>query len=416
MSQQPSYPTARRIAAIGTFDGVHLGHRAVVSYLVEEGTRRGLVPAVVTFSSHPLAVVRPERVPSALCTLEQRILRLNEAGVRDVIVLAFDENLRRMTARDFIAFLHADYGVEAIVLGFNNSFGRDRLKEFDGYVDAASTIGVEILQAPRYEYPGFGEVSSTAIRHLIASGDVAMASRLLGHAVSLSGQVVGGRRIGRTIGFPTANLQIDPSCAIPAEGVYACRACVAGTNKDSAGFVPSFATATFAVAAPDAVIDATADVGADGVKVVSVADATAGGCAKVVAGVDATADGCTVSAAAGVADADVLPVSSVPHVPPVPDEGAGSAGLRMQSDSQFYPAMVNIGRRPTVDSSAKPQLTVEAHLIGFEGNLYGSRLDVEFLRRLRSEQKFDSLASLISQLEADKVATLRCLSAPSSTD
>ncbi len=78
--------------------------------------------------------------------------------------------------------------------------------------------------------------------------------------------------------------------------------------------------------------------------------------------------------------------------------------------------MVNIGRRPTVDSSAKPQLTVEAHLIGFEGNLYGSRLDVAFLRRLRSEQKFDSLASLVSQLEADKVATLRCLSAPSSTD
>ena len=404
MSQQPSYPTARRIAAIGTFDGVHLGHRAVVDYLVEEGTRRGLVPAVVTFSSHPLAVVRPERVPLALCTLEQRILRLNEAGVHDVIVLPFDEKLRRMTARDFIAFLHAGYGVEAIVLGFNNSFGSDRLKEFDGYVDAASTIGVEILQAPRYEYSGFGEASSTAIRHLIASGDVAMASRLLGHAVSLSGQVIGGRRIGRTIGFPTANLQIDPSCAIPAEGVYACRACVVGTDKDSAGFVPSFATATSAVAAPDAVIDATADVGADGVKVVSV--------------VDATADGSTVSAAAGVADADVPPVSSVPHVPPVPDEGADSSpsGFRVLSDLPCYPAMVNIGRRPTVDSSAKPQLTVEAHLIGFEGNLYGSRLDVEFLHRLRSEQKFDSLASLISQLEADKVATLRCLSAPSITN
>ena len=99
MSQQPSYPTIRRIAAIGTFDGVHLGHRAVVDYLVEEGKRRGLVPSVVTFSSHPLAVVRPERVQLALCTLDQRMLRLYEAGVHDGIYSTVDDKLRGQRQR-----------------------------------------------------------------------------------------------------------------------------------------------------------------------------------------------------------------------------------------------------------------------------------------------------------------------------
>lgn len=303
----------RRIAAVGTFDGVHRGHQAVVGYLVAQGKARGLVPAVVTFSSHPLAVVRPERVPKSLCSVEQRTARLREAGVDDVILLTFDETLRQLTARDFIAMLHDRYGVDAIVLGFNNSFGSDRLKDFDDYVRAAAESDVEILPAPRYDHLGFGgDVSSTAIRHLIASGDVDSAARLLGHPVTLSGEVVGGKRLGRTIGFPTANLQVDSSCAVPAEGVYACRAFV----------------------------------GVDG-------------------------SGCDVDAA----------------------------------QHPCVPAMVNIGRRPTVDTSADPLVTVEAHLIGFNGDLYGSVISLEFVQRIRDERRFDSLEALIAQLEADRAAT-----------
>ncbi len=296
----------RRIAAIGTFDGVHLGHRAVVDYLVASGRVRGLVPTVVTFSSHPLSLVRPERMPKSLSHLSQRQQRLLDAGVRDVIVLPFDEPLRRMTAHDFIAMLHDRYGVDAIVLGFNNSFGSDRLRDFEDYVNVAHGVGVDMLQAPRYEYPGFGEVSSTAIRHLIASGDVATASRLLGHPLSLSGKVVGGQRLGRTIGFPTANLDIDPACAIPAEGVYACRANISG-------------------------------------------------------------------------------------------------------NPQPYQAMVNIGHRPTVDTSIQPPLTIEAHLIDFTGDLYGKEITLDFICRLRPEQKFDSLPSLIAQLRSDREATIHSL-------
>ncbi len=303
---RPEVP--HRIAAIGTFDGVHLGHRAVVDYLVAEGRVRGLVPTVVTFSSHPLALVRPERVPKSLCHLSQRQQRLLHAGVRDVIVLPFDEPLRRMTAHDFIAMLHDRYGVDAIVLGFNNSFGSDRLRDFEDYVNVAHGIGVDMLQAPRYEYPGFGEVSSTAIRHLIASGDVTTASRLLGHPLSLSGKVVGGHRLGRTIGFPTANLDIDPACAIPAEGVYACRASISAPGS-----------------------------------------------------------------------------------------------------TKHYKAMVNIGYRPTIDASTQPPLTVEAHLIDFTGDLYGKEITLDFICRLRPEQKFDSLDSLIAQLHADREAAIHCI-------
>lgn len=308
----------RRIAAVGTFDGVHYGHQSVVEFLREQAQRRGLIPAVVTFSSHPLSVVRPERVPKSLSSLRERCHRLIEAGADDVIVIPFDAGLRSMTAREFIAMLHDRYGVDAIVLGFNNSFGSDRLQGIDEYVRIADGLGVEIIEAPGYEHPGYGAISSTAVRHLIAAGDVASAFGLLGHAFALTGPVEAGKRIGRTIGFPTANLRVDPSFAIPAEGVYACRAYIG--NAD-------------------------------------------GSC-------------------------DAL----------LPD-----------SRRYFYPAMVNIGHRPTVDTSARPPLTVEAHLIGFDGDLYGTCLRLEFVSRLRAEQKFSSLDALTAQLAADKSAVLAAI-------
>lgn len=312
-----SSPSARRIAAIGTFDGVHRGHQAVADFLVSEGQARGLVPAVVTFSRHPLEVVRPGYVPSSLCTLPEKCSRLRQAGVHDVIVLDFDEKLRRLSARDFLSMLHDDYGVDAVVLGFNNRFGSDRLSELDDYVRVAATLGMEVIRAPRYQHPGFGEVSSTAIRSLVSSGDVVTASELLGHPFIVSGKVVGGKRIGRTLGFPTANLDVSASCAVPAEGVYAARV----------------------------------------------------------------------------------------HIASLPT-------LEGRTAPATYPAMVNVGRRPTVDESASPALSVEAHLIGFDGDLYGATLDVEFVRRLRSERKFDSLDSLVSQLRADRAAVQAALQSP----
>lgn len=348
VSPSASTSSPRRIAAVGTFDGVHYGHQAVVGFLRRQAQARGLIPTVVTFSSHPLSVVRPERVPKSLATLRERSHRLIEAGADDVIVIPFDARLRSLTAREFIKMLHDRYAVDAIVLGFNNSFGSDRLQGLDEYVRISAGLGVEVLEAPGYEHPGFGTISSTAVRHLIAAGDVASAADLLGHPFALTGPVESGKRIGRTIGFPTANLRVDSSFAIPAEGVYACRAYICDRVND--GSVDSDNM-------EDNSVDACGmDDGIDGY----------GGC------------DCVAAAA------------------PRP----------------YYPAMVNIGRRPTVDTSSQPPLTIEAHLIGFDGDLYDRCLRLEFISRIRAEQKFPSLAALTSQLAADKSAVLAALTTP----
>ncbi|MCM1337774.1 MAG: riboflavin biosynthesis protein RibF [Candidatus Amulumruptor caecigallinarius] len=209
-----------RIAAVGTWDGVHLGHRHLLAHLISEGERRTLAPTAVTFATHPLATVRPERVPRMLCTLDERVRRLHEAGVMDVVVLDFDENLRRLTAREFLEMLRRDYGVEAVILGFNNSFGSDRLGSFEDYREAGAQVGVEVLCAPEW-CAGEEHVSSSAVRRLIAEGAVEHAAALLSRPVTLSGMVVEGKQLGRTIGFPTANLAVSADAAVPGPGVYA---------------------------------------------------------------------------------------------------------------------------------------------------------------------------------------------------
>ena len=208
-----------RIAAIGTWDGVHPGHRFVLSSLADAGHRMNLEPVAVTFSTHPLSVVAPERAPKNLSSLPDRIAMLRDAGAKDVIVLDFDNSLRAMTAAEFLRMLRDRYNIHAVMLGFNNSFGSDRLKGVDAY-RAVAPEGMKILQMPEYE-GNSGKVSSSLIRRLISAGDVAEAACRLGRLYCVKGRVVGGRRLGRTIGFPTANLAVDPRRLLPAAGVYA---------------------------------------------------------------------------------------------------------------------------------------------------------------------------------------------------
>lgn len=215
----------QRIAAVGTWDGVHLGHCHLLAQVITEGRERSLVPAAVTFSTHPLATVRPDRVPRLICPLAERVRRLEAAGIEDVVVLDFDESLRSLTAREFLTMLRRDYAVEALVLGFNNSFGSDRLSGIDAYREAGRQAGVTVIAATEWR-SGSESVSSSAVRRLIAAGDVGHAAALLGHPVTLSGTVVAGKQLGRTIGFPTANLQVAAGSAIPGPGVYAADALI----------------------------------------------------------------------------------------------------------------------------------------------------------------------------------------------
>lgn len=211
----------RRIAAVGMYDGVHPGHRFLVDYLRLEAGSRGLTPAVVTFSRHPLALVRPLEAPALLTSLEDRVNMLGEAGAEDIILLSFNESLRRMTAHDFLEMLHRRYGIDALVLGFNNRFGHDMVEGLAQYRLIGEKAGVEVIPAPEYR-GGSAPVSSSAIRRCLMEGNPSEAARLLGRPYTLRGKVVDGNHIGRTIGYPTANIEpTEPRALVPKNGVYA---------------------------------------------------------------------------------------------------------------------------------------------------------------------------------------------------
>lgn len=213
--------TVRRIAAVGMYDGVHPGHQFLIDYLHTEARARGLRPAAVTFSRHPLSLVRPLEAPALLSTLEDRVEALAEAGADDIILLSFNDKLRRLSAEEFLRQLKRNFAIDALVLGFNNRFGNDTMQGIEKYREAGARVGVEIISAP--EYRGLqAPVSSSAIRRYLTDGNIEEATKHLGHPYRLRGRVVNGNKMGRTLGFATANLRpADSSLLIPKPGAYA---------------------------------------------------------------------------------------------------------------------------------------------------------------------------------------------------
>lgn len=202
------------------YDGVHRGHRYLIDFLRIEAARRQLTPAVVTFRNHPMSVVRPEAAPQSLTSTADRMHLLAEAGADDVILLDFNDRMRRMSARRFLSMLKKRFGIDALVVGFNNRFGRDRVDGIDQYRAIGEKIGMDIIGAP--EYRDDAPISSSAIRSYLYEGDIARANAALGYNYRFSGVVKEGKQIGRTIGFPTANITPAwPGILIPAPGAYA---------------------------------------------------------------------------------------------------------------------------------------------------------------------------------------------------
>lgn len=269
-----------KAAVVGVFDGVHAGHRFLLSQLKEIARVRGLKPVAVTFRRHPLELVAPGAVPLQICSAEERERLLREAGV-EPLWLDFTPELRAMPAMQFLELLRSK-GIGLLLMGFNNRIGSDRRC-------GAELAGgpVEVMTAQ--ELPESG-VSSSGVRSAVERGDMARAARMLGRPFALEGEVVRGRQVGRTIGFPTANVSVCPGMLMPPNGVYEAQV---GDRK----------------------------------------------------------------------------------------------------------AVVNIGCRPTLDNGN--DVTVEVLLLDFDGNLYGKRLKVEFLRRLRPEMKFGSLDELKAQIARD---------------
>ena len=293
------------VYAIGNFDGVHLGHQAVIARTVALATDRGAPSAILTFEPHPADFFAARPVVFRLTPLEIKASVCARLGLSGVVVLSFNAGLAAMSAEDFVAkVLVARLGVGAVVVGWDFHFGKGRTGSPAFLAEAGSRYGFAVEIVGKVADGAGGDasaVSSTAIRQALARGDVTAAMRGLGRPYAVVGRVVSGQRLGRTLGVPTANIALEPNNRL-AHGIYAVRARVEG---------------------------------------------------------------------------------------------------------KVHPGVASFGVRPTVDDG--PPL-LEVHLLDFDGDLYGREMEVEFIERIREERRFDSLASLVAEMERDKVQARALLS------
>jgi riboflavin kinase/FMN adenylyltransferase len=210
------------VVALGNFDGVHLGHQAVLRRAVEEGRKRGARVVAATFDPHPRAVLGPRVQPKLLTTLELRREALLRYGAHEVRVIRFDEELSRKSPAEFVGdVLIGEIGAEAVVVGENFRFGHRAVGDVEELTRLMRSFEAEVYTVPVRSEGGKGGISSTRIRELVALGGVGEAAKLLGRPYVLRGEVIVGDRRGRSIGFPTANVLPDPAAVVPARGVYA---------------------------------------------------------------------------------------------------------------------------------------------------------------------------------------------------
>jgi riboflavin kinase/FMN adenylyltransferase len=289
------------VVTVGVFDGVHAGHRALISEARRIATDDGLQSAVVTFDRHPATVVRPDEVPRLLTSLHHRLELLEQLGVDTAYVVTFDEERSLQTPEQFVEDVLVDrLGTKVAVAAESFHFGHRRKGDVPTMTELGVQYDIKVVTVPLTIDDAIGgPVTSTAIRGIVASGDVELAARLLGRPFEVRGVVEHGDARGRTIGFPTANVAVAGDIMLPSDGVYA--------------------------------------------------------------GWYVRGDG---------------------------------------SDGTQYPSAINVGRRPTFYDE-NGLLLVEAHLIDFDGDLYGEKAAVRFVTRLRDEQRFSGIDALAAQLRSD---------------
>ena len=295
----PERATSSTVLTIGNFDGVHLGHRALLDELKAKARALALPATVLTFEPHPRELFAPDQAPARLASMRDKLELLAECGVDRVHVCRFDRKLASLTAEQFIEqILVCGLSVRHLIIGDDFRFGKARGGDFVMLQKAGNDHRFVVEAMPTVDFGGL-RVSSSAVRDALAAGDIERAERLLGRPFVIAGRVMDGKKIGRTIGFPTANIQVRRK-RLPLSGVFA----------------------------------------------------------VTVSGVDA----------------------------------------------RPLPGAANIGVRPTVAEGLKPVL--EVHLLDFDRDIYGRHVDVNFMHKLRSEAKFESLDALKAQIARD-VAEVR---------
>jgi riboflavin kinase/FMN adenylyltransferase len=212
-------PPRGGILSIGVFDGVHLGHQKVLTYVSERAKSLGAPALAMTFDPHPVKLLRPADAPRLVTTLEQRLALIARSGIETCLLVPFTHRVSRMTAEDFVADVLVDrLAVREVYIGKNFRFGADRGGDVELLTRMGEKLGFTAASWPIVEHGG-AVVSSTRVRRVVSEGRVAEAAELLDRAVFIDGQVLEGKRLGRTLGFPTLNIEVENELT-PDHGVY----------------------------------------------------------------------------------------------------------------------------------------------------------------------------------------------------
>jgi len=224
LKQLPPLKDAKTAVAIGTFDGVHIGHQKLIATLFATARADGLTPLMLVFEASPSVFFEPTRAVQYLGTLEERVRQIKALGAARVAALKFNAELQKRSAAVFLADLRRHFNCAAFVFGENATIGADRAK-LAKIGELAATLNIK-AQAVAPAGADGEEAHSSVIRAAVRRGDVARAAKLLGRPFSLSGRIVAGDRLGGQMGFPTANLELAPNLALPADAVYAARVAI----------------------------------------------------------------------------------------------------------------------------------------------------------------------------------------------
>lgn len=214
----PERPIGRAVLAVGSFDGVHLGHQHLLRRVKEDAARLGCRSVVVTFEPHPRCVIEPAKCPKSLTTIEEKLGLLHQEGIDDGVVLKFTPQVSQLSAEEFMSAVSASMEVAEVVCGPDFVFGRGR----QGSPAWLAEHGYPTAVVEPFLFEG-QELHSSEVRRLLGEGDVPAANRLLGRPFVLRGTVEHGAEVGRGLGFPTANLAVQLNKLVPAVGIYAVR-------------------------------------------------------------------------------------------------------------------------------------------------------------------------------------------------
>lgn len=206
--------------SIGMFDGVHFGHQKIIDQLGEIAAQKNLESAILTFWPHPRTIFNPNDDLKLLNTIEEKTYFLQKHGIQNLFLQDFSEEFRNLTGEEFIRkILVEKLHVKHLIIGYDHTFGKNKSGDFNLLQELAPELGFEVQQIEAVDFGG-QHISSTQIRNALNAGNVKLADEMLGYSYSIAGTVIHGKKIGRTIGYPTANISIDQLKLLPKKGAY----------------------------------------------------------------------------------------------------------------------------------------------------------------------------------------------------